>query len=206
MFGIYPVIGNQAVCFRKNWSLFVNNTSYPSVSLIYFVIVGVINPNSTAQTDSFFFQTFDSSGRVICQSYNNFSYTATPGNLGILGNMSRNAFVAGTPFNLTTQINTTDDFPSGGFVTLFIPLEQGILANNTPKCQVLFNSVLLTPSCFAVNLTTGAQIWINEWCSNGSAVCSKGMNAMIFINYTMINPYFITQNVKLFCFFLILNK
>lgn len=186
----------SAFCSRNNSIVFVNNSYYPSITNeAIFIVQGVINPNSTAPTDSFFFQTFDASSSLICKSYSNFSYSATPGNLLLIGTVNKTATLAGSPFNFTAQISTSDNFSAGGYIMVFVPLEQGLMVNTTPICRVLYNNLFLSPNCIAVNQSSGVTIWINEWCSNGQSVCLQGMTATLYINNTLINPYFISQNV-----------
>jgi len=186
-------------CSRKNSSVFVNDSYYPSLTTdIVFVVHGVFNPNSTASTNSFYVQTYDENDRVICKSYSNYIYSATPGSLNVLGS-KRSASIAGDSFNLSMELTTSNDFPQGGLIQVIIPLEQGILFNNTPFCQIFKNNVYSKQNCVSSNKTDGVEIWIDEWCSNSKNTCSKVSNLKLEINYALINPYFISQNVnKLF--------
>ena len=166
-------------------------------------IYGVINPNSTATTDSFYFQTYDNVGKVICKSYLNFTYSATPNVLNIL-QMNRSATLAGNSFNLTVNAITTDAFPQGGFIKLLIPLDQAILANALANCYITNNNSISSQICLTINNTNTntVEIWINEWCSAGKTTCPAGFNLNFQINYSLINPYFISQNVSKLLFYL----
>lgn len=184
-------------CTKNGSSVFTNNTFYLSItSPIIFVIHGVINPNSTAPTDNFFLQTYDENQRAICKSYSNYTYSATPGNLSLLANPLRDKVLAGTMFTLNAKLKTTNNFPKGGFVTIEIPLEQGILNNTGVTCAVLKNSVYSNQNCVAINKTNSAEIWINEWCSTTS-ICTNGTSLDFQIFSSFINPYFIARYVLL---------
>ena len=146
------------------------------------MVHGVFNPNSTASTDSFYVQTYDENNNVICKSYSNYMYAATPGSLNVIG-ATRSASISGDSFNLSVEIATLNDFPQGGLIQVIIPLEQGILFNSTPFCQVLNNNVYSKQNCVSSNKTDGVEIWINEWCSNSKSTCSKGSNLKFEIDY-----------------------
>lgn len=186
----------KGYCFKNKSSILVLNSFYSSVtSPLIFVIHGVLNPNSTAVTNSFYFQTTDQNTNVICKSYTNYSFSATPGNLTLLENPYRNINLAGSPFYLIVKVLNTNPFPKGGFVKIWVPLEQGILIDNNVSCGFyVSNAVASIQNCEVVNQTMGVEFWITEWCSYTSS-CPKRSNLTFAINSGLINPYFISQDV-----------
>lgn len=197
MFGLSFYEGTTGYCTKKGNSIFTNNTFYSSLTNQIIIIVhGVINPNSTAQTNTFYFQTYDETQKIICKSYTSYTYVADPGDLILSYAPKRNEILAGKSFTLEINFTIMDSFAANSFISVEIPIEQAII-NSSITCKIFKNNIYQSSTCEYLNKTNSAQIWINEWCTNSTnLICNNGTILAFQIVSGLINPYFLSQNVN----------
>lgn len=189
--------GSNYFCSYSGKVIRTNNIQFLDANqMIWLIVIGIVNPNTTAPTGNFVITTQDDQNRVISINTNQISYQAAPGAISLAAPLTRNLKYVGNDIVLTGSLQLGNKMDRAGSLTIRVPFESAELNGQTIQCaKTVEGGTDVLVSCQQLELTDEhVTLQMQEWCSTPQyPFCDAGTQLRFKVLSGFKSPDFIVS-------------